>query len=197
MKVYIAGKITGLPIGEARRRFDEAEELLSRIGCDAVNPMKKDLPDDASWNEHMKQDFALLLDCDAIYLMDNWEDSRGARIERFTASETGMDVLLEREIRSCDVGVLRIRHAIREVTGLRFEDYTTPSRKRGLFYARMIFGHHCMEIGMSKSEIARRLNRKHSSVVYFLRRYEDDVICTPAFRRIALEVEQILGETEK
>jgi hypothetical protein len=43
----------------------------------------------------MKEDISALLTCDAIYLLKNWGDSRGARIERAIALELGIKIIYE------------------------------------------------------------------------------------------------------
>ena len=40
MKIYIAGKITGLPLAEAYSKFETAEIMLQAIGYKTINPMK-------------------------------------------------------------------------------------------------------------------------------------------------------------
>ena len=72
MKIYIAGKISGLPYDEVRERFNGAEDLLTELGFEVLNPVKNGLDQDTSWNRHLCRDIELLLPCDAIYMMDNW-----------------------------------------------------------------------------------------------------------------------------
>lgn len=93
MKVYISGQITGLPIEEARERFEEAQIHLEEQGCKVFNPLENGLPADATWEEHMKADIKILMECDAIYLLNNWKDSKGARIERDIAVALGYLVI--------------------------------------------------------------------------------------------------------
>lgn len=84
MKIYISGPITGLDHQTAFANFDRAEKMLRDLGFDPVNPMKAsglDSDINHSWEEYMKADIALLLGCDAIYLLNGWESSRGATIE--------------------------------------------------------------------------------------------------------------------
>ncbi|WP_255493271.1 DUF4406 domain-containing protein [Dysgonomonas sp. HDW5B] len=64
MKVYISG----LPYNEVERKFNKAEEKLQLLGYQTVNPLNNGVPKDSTWNEHMRADLKLLLDCDAIYL---------------------------------------------------------------------------------------------------------------------------------
>lgn len=94
LRIHIAGKITGLVYEEALRMFAEAEGELLRCGCEPVNPMTKNgLDGDGkphTWVEFMREDIPLLLSCDAIYLLPNWKESKGARLEKHIADELGM-----------------------------------------------------------------------------------------------------------
>lgn len=81
MKVYISGPITGLLYEEVEKAFNEAEVRLQERGYEVVNPLKNGLPRESTWNEHMRADLKLLLDCDAIYMLDGWNNSKGAMIE--------------------------------------------------------------------------------------------------------------------
>ena len=50
MKIYVSGKITGLPIEEAKQRFANSQALLESIGFEVVNPLEFGLCDEkASW----------------------------------------------------------------------------------------------------------------------------------------------------
>ena len=55
------------------------------------------LGSEASWNEHLVADVALLLECDAIYLLKDWGDSRGSRIEANIAEECGLQIVHQPE----------------------------------------------------------------------------------------------------
>ena len=139
MKIYVSGKISGLPIEEAKQRFANSQALLESIGFEVVNPITMGLHQEATWEQHMVKDIELLLSCDSIYMMDNWTQSTGAGIEYDIAMRTGKDIWFESNIVRDNAKVMRIQNAIHEVTGLKFSDYITKSRKRDGFYARMIF----------------------------------------------------------
>mgnify|MGYP000084229418 CR=1 FL=1 len=197
MRIYISGKITGLPQDEARQKFADAQALLDEIGFEAVNPMEKGLPVDATWEQHMVKDFELLLSCDAIYMMDNWIDSKGAQIEYDVANRLGKDVWFESNVRRDNAIVMRIQNAIHEVTGLQFNEYITKSRKRDGFFARMLFVYHCRCQKMKLTQIAKYVHRDHSSMLHLLHKYEDDFKHTPQFRDMAIRVNNILNITTK
>ena len=94
MKIYISGKISGLPLEEAQNLFQEAEdhlnESLKAHNPEVINPMKIEHNHGQSWEEYMREDIYALLHCDAIFMMKNWEDSRGARLEYAIAKELNL-----------------------------------------------------------------------------------------------------------
>lgn len=193
MRIYISGKISGLPIEEARQRFDNAAGLLADIGFEPVNPFNNGLEPDASWNAHLVADIAMLLECDAIYMMDNWIDSKGASIEYDIATRLEMDVWFESNISHTNPDVMRIQNAIHEVTGLRFNQYAEKTRKRNFFFARLLFVYHCRQLKLTLTEIARHIHRDHSSMLHYLKKYHDDVQFNPEFRDLATKVNNILN----
>ena len=143
MKIYISGKISGLPYEEVKTRFGDCQALLESIGFVVVNPITMGLHKEATWEQHMVKDIELLLSCDAIYMMDNWTESTGAGIEYDIAFRLGKDIWFESSFARDNRNVMRIQNAIHEVMGLKFSDYIGKSRKRDASYARMIFVHHC------------------------------------------------------
>lgn len=195
MRIYISGKISGLSLQETQERFADAQALLVEIGFEAVNPMAKGLPDDLPWEQHMVKDIELLLSCDAIYMMDNWTESKGAQIEYDIANRLGKDVWFESNVRRENKEVMRIQNAIHEVTGMRFGEYITKSRKRDGFFARMIFVYHCRMHKMKLTKIAEYVHRDHSTMLHLLKKYQDDFKYSPQFREMAIRVNNILNTT--
>lgn len=102
MKVYICGLISkGGTLSEDEinknlEKFVEAAERLRELGHEPTDPTwyhpKRDgaSADYDSWVGYMRKDIKLLMDCDAIYKIPGWEDSRGARLESHIASELGL-----------------------------------------------------------------------------------------------------------
>lgn len=97
MRIYISGKISGLSKDEYETHFREAEKKLETTGHSVINPAKVNgmLPDDTSYEEYMKMSMCMLSMCDAIYMLDNWRDSPGAKKELEAAMANGMPVLHE------------------------------------------------------------------------------------------------------
>ena len=197
MKIYLSGKISGLPYSEVQERFDGAEALLTELGFDVVNPLKNGLDKDESWERHICKDIAMLLPCDAIYMMDNWVDSTGASIEYDVAMRTGKDIWFESNVIRNNLVVMKIQNAIHEVMGLKFGDYITKSKKRDGFFARMIFVYHCRQNKMRLIKIAEFVKRDHSTMLHLLKKYQDDFRFNPQFREIATRVNNILNKTNE
>ncbi|HEY9542981.1 MULTISPECIES: DUF4406 domain-containing protein [Bacteroidales] len=197
MKVYISGKISGLPIQEAKERFDNAQALLESCGLDPVNPMSKEMPENATWEQHMVKDIELLLRCDAIYLMDNWADSRGAQIEYDIANRMKLEFIFESDYIYRNKEVFKIQSAIHEVMGIRLCEYNTKSRNRDFVFARMIFVYQCRRKKMKLTQIAKYVHRDHSSMLHLLNKYNDEVRYNPQFRNMAARVDNILNKTTK
>lgn len=85
MKVYISGRISGLPMSEVKEKFDNAADLLDSLDLQPVNPLNNGLQEGATWAQHMGKDIEMLLECDGILMLDNWKQSKGADIERAIA----------------------------------------------------------------------------------------------------------------
>ncbi len=96
MKIYISGKISGMDYTDAFNRFETVENFLHDLGHDPVNPMKSagEVPG-KRWTEYMAEDILLIDECDAIYMMANWQDSNGAKVERYLCEVTGKAIFYE------------------------------------------------------------------------------------------------------
>lgn len=100
MKIYISIPISGKAYGEQKARAAEIAEVLKQAGHDVVNPF--DTPPPFEWYDE-KQSYAYLLTrdieqlmaCEAIFMCDGWQFSRGCRIERNVAEEMGLQILTE------------------------------------------------------------------------------------------------------
>jgi hypothetical protein len=83
-RIYISGPITGTP--DAQTRFGDAEERLHEAGyTKIINPQQvaKEADTDGSMRheEYMHLSFALIDLCDAVYMMRDWQQSKGACME--------------------------------------------------------------------------------------------------------------------
>lgn len=85
MKIYIAGKITGLKNYE--QVFNEAHKELESKGHTIMNPTI--LPEGFEHHEYIHVCFAMIDVCDGVVFLNNWEESYGARLEHRYAESKG------------------------------------------------------------------------------------------------------------
>lgn len=196
MKVYISGRITGLDYNAVKGRFQLAEEFLTSLSLEPINPLKNGLSRSDAWIDHMCNDIKMLHECSAIYMLDGWMDSVGATIEYDFAIRTSKIVLFESNVKNTQGSLLRIQNAIHEATGLQLNDYNTKTRKRDKFFARMLFVHHCKAANLELNDIARFINRDNSSMLYILNKYNDEYRFNGYFQSVADKVNEILSRNE-
>lgn len=92
-KIYISGKITGLTPEEAFNLFNNAEIYLKEKGFEVINPMTIPHDHDKTWLNYMRNDLKALLDCDALFMLYNWKDSKGAKVEHDLAESLGLEII--------------------------------------------------------------------------------------------------------
>lgn len=198
MKIYISGKI-GDMLDPAERnmaieKFNNAKELLNEIGnFESVTPFDNGMP-----TERNLGTFSLYRNMDnfdGIFLLNDWQSDESAYHEFVDANRKNKFVLYQSEVMQTSQTVMRIKTAIQEATGMRFEQYVTKSRKRDGFFARMLFVFHCRKHKMKLTEIAKYVHRDHSSMLHLLNKYEDEVKFNPYFRGLAERVQSILNKT--
>lgn len=87
MKIYLAGKITGLSIEEYRAAFKAAAHDVLAAGHLPLCPVEM-FPENPIWDwaEYMLADLRIIWHhADALLMIDGWEDSKGAQLERQAA----------------------------------------------------------------------------------------------------------------
>lgn len=95
MKVYISGRMAGLPADRVQKHFAEAQEYLTREGFIVMNPDCLRMCPGFDYDDYMSIDIAMLQRCDAIYMLVGWEESNGAKKELKFAIENNKRVFLE------------------------------------------------------------------------------------------------------
>lgn len=90
MKYYIAGPVTGVK-EDNLPRFRVAQKLLESEGHEAIVP--HDIVDASKTQEEiMRVCLEAVLRSDSIYMLPNWQRSRGACAELFVARTAGLSV---------------------------------------------------------------------------------------------------------
>lgn len=102
--IYLSGKIGGLEREEYESKFLQAQQrAFAEEGKDiiVINPVdvgdvldsqRQVLPGTLSWEEYMRAAVKALAECTHIYMLPNWGQSRGARIEHDLAKELGLEI---------------------------------------------------------------------------------------------------------
>ena len=94
MKIYLSGAITNNT--NYKEDFEIAEKQLKYDGYEVINPAMVELPPSCTHADYMKVDFALLDLADGIYMLSNYEQSKGACMEYGYALAKGKTILFER-----------------------------------------------------------------------------------------------------
>lgn len=103
-KIYISGKMTGLPNFNMEKFFEEEKKLIQQ-GFYVVNParitlvlckkLRKEIHE-ISRETFLKEDLKYLLDCDCIYMLKGYEYSDGAMLEKFVAESLKLKFYYEK-----------------------------------------------------------------------------------------------------
>lgn len=99
-RIYISGPVAHYDLDERISTFaqmqDAIETHLRNAGFEAlvINPFCNGVPQSKPWQEHMKVDLKMLLNCDIIYMMHGWEKSKGCKLELDVASSAGLHVIV-------------------------------------------------------------------------------------------------------
>jgi hypothetical protein len=101
-RVYISGKMSNVNVFVYERYFYNAEHELKENGFEVINPVTlgKELDErikdrKPTYTEYLNNDLDALATCDGIYMLRSWRSSKGARIERIYAQETGKFIAYE------------------------------------------------------------------------------------------------------
>lgn len=96
MKVYISIPITDKDEQKQREHADLTKAMLSRAGHTPISPFDIYAGKNPKYADYLCYDLRALADCDAIYLCEGWQFSRGCRIEANFAKEFDKQFMYER-----------------------------------------------------------------------------------------------------
>lgn len=95
MKIYVAGKITGLDRSESEKKFLKAKVKLVKAGHSVFIPTVLPVYEDVTHENYLHICYSMIDVCDAVYILDNWQNSIGARKELQYASDWGKEIIYE------------------------------------------------------------------------------------------------------
>lgn len=96
--IYIAGKYTDVTPEAIQANIDKAvmaAKILEQHGWIVFVPHVHYLPLGLHYNDIMEQCKGIIQRCDAMFMLDNWKDSKGANIELIEARSLGLSVFCE------------------------------------------------------------------------------------------------------
>ena len=92
-RIYVSGRISGTR--DYACRFAAAETRLLLRGHDAINPVKRTKK--GKYADMIRADLRLIDECDAVYMLKDWMQSQGARLEHDYAAATGKEIIYEED----------------------------------------------------------------------------------------------------
>ena len=97
--IYISGPMTGYP-NFNREAFTKAKIRLIGQGKEVVSPVLLEQDDEGrtwkplqgKWEYYLKIALSRMLHCNAIVMLSGWQESKGARLERYLAETLGYKI---------------------------------------------------------------------------------------------------------
>lgn len=97
-RIYVSLPISGHDLDE---RKAEAEHIKSKLNFCGLNIIEVITPfdicpeSDKPYSYYMGKDIEALLECDAIYLCEGWQNSKGCMAEFAVAKIYGKEIIIE------------------------------------------------------------------------------------------------------
>lgn len=95
MKIYTAGKISGLNREDVIKKFEAAQKCLVANGHQVFIPSVLPAYDEVSHEDYLHICYAMIDICDAVYMLSDWQQSKGARMELQYAADHRKEILYE------------------------------------------------------------------------------------------------------
>ena len=90
--IFISGAITG--VEGYRNIFAAAEQWLREQDCTVLNPAVLP-PSGMAWEAYLRITKAMVREADVVYVLQNWEHSRGVKEELALAESLGKEIIYE------------------------------------------------------------------------------------------------------
>lgn len=91
--IYLSGKITGEE--NYKEKFAEAESKLTEMGYKVVNPSVISVFDFFTHEQFLHIDYSLIDCCDALFMLPDWQNSKGAIKEWHYAEAHGKTIIFQ------------------------------------------------------------------------------------------------------
>lgn len=114
MKIYIAGKISGLDRQTVLEKFATADIALEKQGHSCFVPCVLPNYPDVPHEDYLHICYAMIDICEAVYMLSDWQQSIGARKELQYAADHQKEILYEDESTREDGFPIMYAHPIRK-----------------------------------------------------------------------------------
>lgn len=102
--IYVAGPYSGVDENQVHSNIANAEKasiLLLNLGWCVIIPHKNfayyEIRTSLDYDFFMECCIELLGKCDAIFILEGWEKSKGARLEHLFAKKAGIEIYYEKD----------------------------------------------------------------------------------------------------
>lgn len=103
--VYVAGAYSNNP-EHNMQKAEQASIQLIKNGFAVFTPHKNFYDyqkyKDIHYETYLRMDFEIIRRCDAVYVLDNWEESPGTKREIDLCNEWDIPVFWQHQINECD-----------------------------------------------------------------------------------------------
>lgn len=97
MKIYIAGKISGLNRSNVIQKFEAAQKSLSKMGHQVFIPCVLPAYEEVSHEDYLHICYAIIDISDAVYMLSDWQQSEGARLEYEYAIDKNKQIFFQNQ----------------------------------------------------------------------------------------------------
>lgn len=163
-KIYIAGKVTGLDIDEVTKKFNYKEYELTAKGYEVVNPMRLNHDHNKEWESYMKVCLAELIKCDAIYLMPDWKESKGAKLEKRIAYELKLDIIYD--LNPLEISLFHIIEMV-EINNLKEKNRKLDNAFTRHYLSYLLY----KKMGLTLKAVGKIINRNYGTIINSLRKH--------------------------
>lgn len=95
MKIFLIGRFRQFE--ETKQKFQPWADELRKIGHEVINPLEI-LTGEKNWFESTSQCIKLLMDCHAIFLLNDWNTSSIGKLSFYVAMNLRYDIFMEHDI---------------------------------------------------------------------------------------------------
>lgn len=95
MKIFLIGRLRQFE--ETKKRFQPWADDLRKFGHEVINPLEI-LTGDKNWFGLTRECIKLLMECNAIFLLDDWNTSSVGKLSFEIAMKLRYDIFMEHDI---------------------------------------------------------------------------------------------------